>query len=101
MFMGPLFLFLLPMLLFWALPIYFGIRWVRRAMEAKTPAADLPTREQLDRLLDRVESLSDDLESLKERQDFIERLLAPPRTPPTVESAPADPAQVPTRPAED
>ncbi len=99
MFMGPLFLFLLPMLLFWGLPIYFGARWVRRTLEAKNAPANLPSREQLDRLVDRVESLADDLDLLKERQDFIERLLAPPRTPSASSIPPAGPAADPTRPA--
>jgi hypothetical protein len=89
MFMGPLF-FLLPMLIFWGLPIFFIARWamrVQRALEARNTPTDVPTREQLDRLLDRVESLSDDVEGIRERQDFIERLLAPPKP----SSAPATP----------
>ncbi len=91
--MGPLFL-LVPFLLFWGLPIFFVVRWamrVRQALEARNVPADLPTREQLDRLLERVESVADDVERLRERQDFVERLLAAPKPAPgTVGSLPGE-----------
>ncbi len=82
--MGPPFFFLLPMLLFWGLPIFFIARWairVRKALENRAPPAELPDRQQMERLLERVDGLADDLERLKERQDFVERLLEAPRRP--------------------
>lgn len=82
--MGPPIFFLLPMLLFWGLPLFFIARWairVRKALESREAPAALPSREQMDRLLERVESLGDELERLKERQDFVERLLEAPRRP--------------------
>ncbi len=88
-FMGPLF-FLLPLLIFWGLPIYLGVRWVKRqTLEARNVPPGLPTREQLDRLLERVESVAEDVERLRERQDFVERLLAAPKPAPGARSAPS------------
>ena len=81
----PPFFFFFPMmfmLLFWAVPIFFVVRWasrVRRALEAKNAPQDLPGREYFDRLSDRLDSLADDVQKLQERQDFVERLLQAPR----------------------
>ncbi len=99
----PPFFFFIPMLfmlLFWAVPIYFVVRWairVRRALETKNTSAGLPAPEQFERLTERLDSLADELERMRERQDFVERLLqapkapgAPPAVPPG--AAPAGPA---------
>ncbi len=93
----PPFFFFFPMLfmlVFWAVPIYFVARWairVRRALEAKN-TADLPTGEQFARLTDRLDSLAEDLDRLKERQDFVERLLQAPKAPAAAPAVPPGPA---------
>ncbi len=102
--MGPPFMFFFPFVflaLFWGLPIYFVVRWairVRKALEEKNAApAAFPGREELERLVASVDSLSDEVERLRERQDFVERLLQAPKAPgatPAVPpgAAPAGPA---------
>jgi hypothetical protein len=79
--MFPL-MILVPLLLY-GVPIYLVARWairVRQALESR-PAADLPTREQVQQLIERMDGLSDDLDALRERQVFVERLLEAPRSP--------------------
>jgi len=59
---------------------WLGLRYVRARERETTNRVAGPSSEELTRLQDVVTSLQSEVHSLRERQDFMERLLEQPRS---------------------
>lgn len=83
---------LLVLLVVVGVPIAFGARWLvtKGAVSRQGDSREFPTREQFTTLVDQVESLSDRLEDMEERQAFLERLLEPRKNSPVERIASGD-----------